>query len=511
MNSASRLLKNTLLLAGSTVTLRLFALCFQSYLAAQIGAEKLGLFGIISSVGVVFATIAISGVRFSVTRLVAEEESRGNLHPRSLMRCAYCYALAFGVLSGLAMYFFADALSVHWVTDSSAAFPLRLMALSMPLISLGGAAEGYFTAKQKIFRLIFVELTAQLGRIAFVAVNFSMFSAAFPPAEVLAAGSLISEGILGVGLLFLYFADNHGKKENHPGRKNLGNLVKTAFPLAVSAYMRTGLSSLGQIIIPRGLRRSGMGSASAFATYGVIAQMSMPVVMFPAALLNALGEILVPRLTAAQVTGKKIGISYIVNRALRIGIIFSFGVAGVMFFCSQLLGQSIYGSVEAGMYIRIFAPLVPIIYVDCVTDGCLKGLNQQVYSMVYNVLEGVINVVLLLVLLPETAIMGYIAVMYIKEVFNAVLSLRRLSKVTLVDINILTVISVVISVCGAGFFCKIAFPGAPLPGLIAAYSFFYGALLYILSAVTRDDLKWVVSLLKFEGKQKYRKKTAVRC
>ena len=79
-----------------------------------------------------------------------------------------------------------------------------------------------------------------------------------------------------------------------------------------------------------------MGSASAFSTYGVISQMSMPVIMFPAALLGALGEVLVPRLTEAQVKGKKIGISYIVNRALRLGVIFSFGVAGAMLFYSQL-------------------------------------------------------------------------------------------------------------------------------------------------------------------------------
>ena len=52
MESASKLLKNTLILAASTVLLRLFTLFFQSYLASSIGAEKLGLFGIISSVGV---------------------------------------------------------------------------------------------------------------------------------------------------------------------------------------------------------------------------------------------------------------------------------------------------------------------------------------------------------------------------------------------------------------------------------------------------------------------------
>lgn len=499
MNKAAQLLKNTLLLALSSILLRLCALCFQAYLAGKIGAEQLGLFGIISSVGVVFATVSISGVRFSATRLVAEEESSGNKYPHSLMRCAFLYALIFGGISGSVLYIGAEVLSHYWVMNAAASTALRIMAISMPLIAIGSVAEGYFTAKQKIFRLVLTETVSQLLRIVFVVICLRR-PASYNVIDVLAAGMLLSEVAVTLGLLSLYVIEVAGKKETKPKKKNFLRLIKTALPLAVSAYMRTGLSSLGQIIVPHGLRRSGMGSAGAFSTYGVIAQMSMPVIMFPAALLNALGEVLVPRLTSAQVTGKKIGISYIVNRALRIGVIFSFGVAGAMLFYSQLLGKTIYNSVEAGVYIGIFAPLVPIIYIDCVTDGCLKGLNQQLHSMIYNVLEGIINVTLLLILLPRTAIMGYIAVMYIKEIFNAVLSIRRLSKVTAVDFKTWGILGALLSSWGAQLFCRITIPHASLWATLAAYSFFYIALLYVVSGVSREDIKWILALVKNDNK-----------
>ncbi len=504
MNDASKLLKNTLLLAASTIMLRLCALFFQAYLATRVGAEQLGIFGIISSVGVVFATLAISGVRFSVTRLVAEEDSTGNNCPRSLMRCAYNYAAIFGGGSGIVMYLGAEALSHYWVMNSAAATAIRVMALSMPLIALGSVAEGYFTAKQKVLRLVLSQFIAQVLRIGFVAGCFS-FLKSFSVTNVLAAGMLVSEGVLALALLGLYVAEMSGKKENKPQKHNFIRLGKTALPLAISAYMRTGLSSLGQIIIPHGLRKSGMGSSSAFSTYGVISQMSMPVIMFPAALLGALGEILVPRLTDAQVSGRKIGISYIVNRALRLGVIFSFGVSGAMLFYAQMLGRTIYNSIEAGLYIAIFAPLIPIVYIDCVTDGCLKGLNQQVHAMVYNVLEGIINVVLLFILLPRTAIMGYIAVMYIKEIFNAVLSLRRLSKVTSIDFKTWGMLGSIISVWGAQVFGKIVFPASPLWITLAGYSIFYVALLYVVSAVSREDIKWILSLICVGGKNNSKK------
>lgn len=496
MKDAAYLLKNTLLLAVSSIVLRLIGLCFQAYLAAKVGAQELGLFGIISSVGVVFATISISGVRFGVTRLAAENISSSNPYPRTLMKCAFSYCTVFGLLSGVVLYIGAPLFSRHWVMDLSAVPALRLMALSMPLISFGAAAEGYFTAKQKVFRLVATELFAQLVRISFVVIFFTLLPEKnVKPSLILAAGSFAGESVLALGMLVLYFFEVRGKKEHNRPKGEFTILVKTAFPLAVSAYMRTGLSSLGQIIIPRGLRKSGMGSAGAFTTYGVIGQMAMPVIMFPAALLNALGEILVPRLTNAQIMGHKIGISYIVNRALRIGMIFSFAVSGIMLFYSELLSEAIYKSGEAGYYIRLFAPLVPIVYIDCVTDGCLKGLNQQLHSMLYNVLEGILNVVLLFILLPRIAITGYLIVMYVKEIFNAVLSLWRLTKITAIDKSPAVLISTALSTFGAYVFSAVAFPSVALVPKIAIYVCFYVSLLYILNAVTRDDIKWVVALL----------------
>lgn len=494
MKNAASLMKNTLILTGSNIALRFCALCFQAYLAKKIGAAQMGIFGIITSVGVVFATISISGVRFSVTRLAAEEVSCGNEYPKSLMQTAFGYAAVFGVLSGVGMYLSAEILSKCYVGDIQAAVALRIMATAMPAIAFSACVEGYFSAKQKVLRLILMQLTSQLLRIFFAVIMFGLFKEKwFFPADVLAGAFFVGEVSFAVGMFVLYFAECHKKKKIASG-SHMPRLIKTAAPLAISAYMRTGLSSIGQVIIPAGLKKSGMGSMGAFSAYGIITQMAMPVVMFPVALLSALGEILVPRLTEAQIKNRKTGICYIVNRSLRIGMVFSFGVMGVMLFYSGELGELIYNNSEAGFYIKIFAPLIPVIYIDCVTDGCLKGLGQQVYSMVFNVMEGIINVVLLFVFLPKAAMIAYVAVMYVKECFNASLSLYRLGKVTKVDLNAKAIVTVLSCMAGARVLGEIM-AWQMLPVKILAYCVIYIVLLYVTDAVTRTDINWVTSLV----------------
>ena len=127
------------------------------------------------------------------------------------------------------------------------------------------------------------------------------------PLEFLAMGTALGEIVFAAGMGILYFFESWKTPCEKTGKKYFSHFVKTAAPLAVSAYMRTGLSSLGQVLIPSGLKKSGMNTAGAFASYGVITQMALPVVMFPAAILAALGDVLVPRLTDAQMQNKKIG------------------------------------------------------------------------------------------------------------------------------------------------------------------------------------------------------------
>ena len=69
-------------------------------------------------------------------------------------------------------------------------------------------------------------------------------------------------------------------------------------------------------------------------------------------------------------------------------------------------------------------------YTDMTIDGCLKGLGQQVWSMGINILDSLTGLVLVWLLLPPYALNGYIAIIYLTELMNFVLSLIRLRRLT---------------------------------------------------------------------------------
>ena len=101
-----------------------------------------------------------------------------------------------------------------------------------------------------------------------------------------------------------------------------------------------------------------------------------------------------------------------------------------MLFLSGELGSVLYDNGEVSYFIKMLAPLIPIMYMDTATDAMLKGLGEQVYSMNVNIIDALISVCCVAILVPKFGIHGYLITIYITEILNASLSITRLLRVS---------------------------------------------------------------------------------
>ena len=78
---------------------------------------------------------------------------------------------------------------------------------------------------------------------------------------------------------------------------------------------------------------------------------------------------------------------------------------------------------------------IPFMYIDMIVGGILNGLNQQVKSLEYQILESVLKIVLIYTIVPLKGVSGLIITMLITTVFSFILSFLRVIKVTNLKIN----------------------------------------------------------------------------
>ena len=427
-----RLILNTALLTGASLLMRCIGMVFQAWLAGRIGAAGIGLYQLVMSVELLATTFAISGIRFAATRLVAEEIGlgRGSGVGGAMSRCA-AYSLVFGFAACGILYFFAEPIGFLWIGDARTVLSLRTLSFGLPFIALSSVLSGYFTACGRIWKPSLVHLLEQLICVGLVV----LFLSRAPEGDIERSCAAVARGVtasdmlsLGMMLAF-YIGDRRRYAQRGGGSVRLtSRMFGVALPLAVSAYARSALSTLEHLLVPRGFRRSGLSADAALAGYGVIQGMAMPIIGFPSCVLGAVAELTVPTLTEAQMRRDGAGIRRITGKLLRLCGVFSLACALLLWRFGGALGEAVYGSAEAGRYIRLLAPLVPVIYTDMVVDGCLKGLGQQVWSMGINILDAGMGVLLVWQLLPVGALRAYIGIIYFNELLNFTLSVLRLRR-----------------------------------------------------------------------------------
>lgn len=507
MKRLKQYLCNAALLTLTTLFMRGVALAFNVFVSNKVGAEALGLFSLISSVYGFALTLATSGISLATTRMVAEAlgHDDDSLAISSMQRC-FAYSVFFGISAASLLFFLAPVISSHWLDDQRTLVPLRLMAISLPLIAVCSALNGYFTAVRRVAKNAASQVAEQAIKIT---VTTLLLMSVLPEGIenaciALILGSTVSEIFSFFLMMILYIRDRKkylkgsGRTEN--GGAVTARLLGIALPVAFSTYARSGLLTVEHILIPDGLRKSGASREHSLAAYGTFQSMAFPVILFPAALIASFAGMTIPELSDCLARGHKNRVRYIAGRVWQFSLIFSIGVSGILLCFSGEIGMLFYNSEEAAEYIRLLAPLIPVMYLDSTTDAMLKGLGHQFYSMNINIIDAAISVVLVKLLIPRFGINGYIFIVFAMEVLNFGLSATKLLCSSGMKPRLIPwILKPLLCTVGSTVFTSLAFrflPQISIPWLSLTLHILTAILLYlIMLAVTgtldREDREWL--------------------
>lgn len=423
------ILSGAILLTAANLLLRLISIGFNVFLADEIGAAGLGLLQLISTVGVLAMLVGTSGVRVASMCLAAEEFGHRRLGgvKAAVGACLRC-GLLISSVAGAALFFFADYFAAAWLGDLRAALSLKVMGIFLPFTCLCGIMSGYFTACSRIRQLVVIEIAERVFGVGFTAVLLLTWAQGDLERACCAITFGSSVGAM-LDFFVLYASYRCHIHSAVPPKEPLhirARLLRLCVPLALNDYLRAGLNTAEQLLIPYGLARFGGSTTQAMADYGTIHAMVFPILMFPAAILYSVSDLLVPELSRSRAMRRQLRIVDLTDKCLRLTMLFAAACAGFMFINAKELGLLVYKSAVAGRYLRIFAPMVLMLYLDAITDGMLKGLAEQVSCVRYNTITSLLDVVLLFLLLPRYGIEGYVFSFTVTHAINLFLSLRRL-------------------------------------------------------------------------------------
>lgn len=535
------------------ILIRAVSVSFNVFISSRVGAEGMGLLNLTSTVYGFAITLATSGINLAVVRLVSNALPYGNesyfdkkadRRVRKIMRNAILYCLFFSVLSSLLLFTLSGVLGKYALGDTRTISSLKILAFTLVPISVSSALNGYFNAVRRVYKGVIVQLCEQATKISVVSALLILIAPGgleYACVAVVAGGAISEAACVIVSLcLFVFdrkihknpkFKKQEIKKEgdvsffniksvckgsfikakSDGAEKEKCSVIKIALPVAVSTYVRSALLTIEHLAIPWGLKKSGASASVALSSYGVLHGMVFPLLLFPSAVLGAFSSLLIPELSSAKEKGDTERIKHIATRVFYFALLFAIGVSGIFVCFSYELGILIYKNKEASDFIRMLAPLIPLMYLDTAVDAMLKGLGEQLYTMRVNIADAFLSVILVVTLLPNMGIQGYVVVVFLMELFNTSLSIIKLLSITgikasigkwvakpLLAVILSTVLTRLIFNSQLFYSFLIKFTGA-LP--VCIFEITLSALLYLLlsrllGSISRDEINFARGLVK---------------
>ncbi len=425
--------KNTAVMTGTSLLLRTLGIVFRIFISNRVGAEGMGLYQLVFSVYVLGAAFASSGITTAVTCLAAEQLTRrDNRALGRIMGLATVACLLVGGVSGILLYGGAPLIG-GWIGDSRTIPAVAVSGLALPFVGLSSCYKGYFMARRRAWPPCLSQLVEQGVRIGGILWMLATFwDGSLERACVLIIlGDALSETVACLYLYIAYRADRAQVKKTAnpavtPPLGLLRSLLHIAVPLTAGRYLSTILRTVENILVPARLTLFTRSECLSLEQFGAVKGMALPLLFFPSALLLTVSGLLVPELADAHALGQRRQVARLVEQALHITLPAATLIGCLFTVLGRGLGNLLYDTPLVGVLLQILGPLAPIMYLDSVATGMLKGLGEQVHSLLYAVIDSAVRISLIWLLLPRYGLAGFLFVMVVSNLLTCTLSTHQL-------------------------------------------------------------------------------------
>ena len=430
-------IKNALILTATSFILRFAGIILKVWLAMAIGSEGIGLYSLIFSVYVLCSTFATTGISTAVTRLVAEELALGSKKGTlRILRRSIELSLILSILTIGIVYFGADFIATQVIKDVRSIPAIKILTFSLPFMATSSCLKGFFIARRKVTPNSLSQIIEQTVRILIIVFLVSKFigKGLKTACAAVMLGDIISEA-MGFLCLFVAFLWDRKKLSSLCGRKNppfkiVRKLISISAPITSGRYLNSFLRTGENILVPRTLMKFSGLRGNALSLFGMIKGMALPILFFPSAILNAISTLLIPEMSEACALKRFAIIKKSSENIIKITALISFIFASIFFVAGENLGILIYKSEDVGYLIKVLSPIVPLMYLDSISDGILKGLDQQKFTIITAISDSSIRILLIISLLPITGLKGFIGIMYFSNILTCFLHVGRLIKIS---------------------------------------------------------------------------------
>ncbi|NBD27908.1 stage V sporulation protein B [Paenibacillus glycinis] len=384
--SKQSFMRGTLALSVAAFINRILGFISGMFVARVMGAEGIGILMMAHPLVPLVITITELGLPVAISKLVAEASARGER--MRIRRILHVSLAVTGVLSVTLTTI--SLLGSHWIaslllSDQRAYYAMLAITPIAPIVAVSAVLKGYFRGMQQMKTIAasdVLEHTVQIAIVLALVHLLMPYGVAYAAAGAMAA-SVVSEAISLLFLAVSYKAYGERKAPGETwgshlkqGRSTLSELLKIGLPTTGHGAIQSVYGAFQPLLIATSLAMAGVSTALATKQFGLLAGYAFPLLFMPSFITQSLSTALVPAIGEAAANKNGLLMHERMNQALRLGLLIGAPATVILFVWATPLTTLIYGSPDAGLLLKILAPMFFLHYFDAPLHAILLGLGR---------------------------------------------------------------------------------------------------------------------------------------
>ena len=432
------LIKGALIVFIASTITRVLGFFFRVFLADNLKAHGMGIYQLILSLYMLVVTFSTTGINFAVSRLVSEEAAiKNNTNSKKILKISILWGLFVATIVCLTLITFKNQFANFVLREKKATLSILFLAPSLPFMAISSCIKGYFFAKRKpIFPSIasILEQIIKMGLIMFLIKKF-IEQGIEKSCAIISIGMTASEiaSCIFMSILYMKYKDENivSKTKMKNGKNLLVKILKVSVPIQTSTSFNAVLKLIEGILIIQCLKIYTNGdSQAATGAYGIVRGMVLPLIMFPTSFLQSIITVLIPELSGATAGKNKKAIKKACEKSLQLTLIMGIFIAAIFIMFPNEISSIFYKNSNVAPILKTLSLLCPVLYLQLICMGILNAIGEQMACMKYNLLEGILRIILIPLTVPKGGINSFLALMFISNILVVFLYVLRLVKVT---------------------------------------------------------------------------------
>ena len=456
----SNIVKDTIILTAISLVLQSLSLLLNIFITKKLGTSAIGIASLIYSFYAFVIILANGNIFTSTSRFVSEEIGKGNGNVEKIVGYALKFSMVLSCLFAIVIFIFAPKIGLQFLKSSSAVIAIRILAISIPLATVGSCLKGYFHA----MRLVKKPCISDVIEFFIKAIILWVFVAFFIPngkIDIFTAISIsmvFGEVASCIYLSVSYYLQKPEKKSSASASiKSFWKYLIAIFPIVISAYIFVALSSANEALVPLTLKQFSGSTETALSEYGIFEAIILPIMFFPSIILQSLSCILVPEIAREKSAQRLEKVRYLTKKVLLRGFSWSILVASILFAYGSKIGVLTCDDPLVGKTLMILCPIIPFIYLEIVLEGILKGMGMQNFSTINSAAEYILRISAVLICVPLMGFNGIIVSYFISNVICNIVRIVAVLKATELEFDFTNFIFVPLFSAGVGWQISLLF------------------------------------------------------